>query len=49
MVGAKTAYIATLSQWENGYVKCFNARLRDDLLNGENFYSLREPQFVIEN
>jgi transposase InsO family protein len=39
-VGSKTAYIAAGSPWENGYVESFNARLRDELLNGEIFYSL---------
>jgi transposase InsO family protein len=34
-VGAKTAYIAPGSPWENGYVESFNARLRDELLDGE--------------
>ncbi len=29
-VGAKTAYIAPGSPWENGYVESFNARLRDE-------------------
>jgi transposase InsO family protein len=48
-VGAKTAYIAPGSPWENGYVESFNARLRDELLNGEIFYSLREAQVVIES
>lgn len=48
-VGAKTAYIAPSSPWENGYVESFNARLRDELLNGEIFYSLREAQIVIES
>ena len=47
-VGAKTAYIEPGSPWENGYVESFNARLRDELLNGEMFYSLREAQVVIE-
>ena len=28
-VGAKTAYIAPGSPWENGYIESFNARLRD--------------------
>ena len=41
-VGAKTAYIAPGSPWENGYVESFNARLRDELLDGEIFYTLRE-------
>jgi putative transposase len=48
-VGAKTAYIAPGSPWENGYVESFNARLRDELLNGEIFHSLREAQVVVES
>ena len=47
-VGAKTAYIEPGSPWENGYVESFNARLRDELLNGEIFYTLAEAQTVIE-
>jgi transposase InsO family protein len=48
-VGAKAAYIAPGSPWENGFVESFNARLRDELLDGEIFYSLREAQVVIES
>jgi putative transposase len=48
-VGAKTAYIAPGSPWENGFIESFNARLRDELLDGEIFYSLREAQIVIES
>jgi putative transposase len=48
-VGAKTAYIEPGSPWENGYVESFNARLRDELLNGEIFYSLREAEILIES
>jgi putative transposase len=48
-VGAKTAYIEPGSPWENGYIESFNARLRDELLNGEIFYTLREAQIVIES
>ena len=47
-VGAKTANIAPGNSWENGYVESFNARLRDELLDGEIFYSLMEAQVVIE-
>ena len=47
-VGAKTAYIEPGSPWENGYCESFNARFRDELLNGELFYSLREAQILIE-
>ncbi len=48
-VGAKTAYIAPGSPWENGYVESFNARFRDELLDGEIFYSLKEAQVIIES
>jgi transposase InsO family protein len=47
-VGAKTAFIAPGSPWENGYIESFNARFRDELLNWELFYSLREAQIIIE-
>lgn len=47
-VGAKTAFIEPGSPWENGYCESFNARFRDELLNGEIFYSLREAQIIIE-
>jgi transposase InsO family protein len=36
-VGSKTAYMEPGSPWENGYVESFNARLRDELLDGEVF------------
>lgn len=48
-VGAKTAYIAPGSPWENGFIESFNARLRDELLDGEIFYTLREAKVVIES
>jgi putative transposase len=48
-VGAKAAYIAPGSPWENGYIESFNARLRDELLNGEIFYTLREAQIIVES
>ena len=41
-LGVKTLYIEPGSPWENGYNESFNGRLRDELLNGEIFYSLRE-------
>jgi transposase InsO family protein len=48
-VGAKTAYIEPGSPWENGYCESFNGKLRDELLNGEIFYTMKEAQIVIEN
>jgi len=47
-VGAKTLYIQPGSAWENGYGESFNGKLRDECLNGEIFYSLKEAQVVIE-
>ena len=47
-VGARTLYIEPGSPWENGYCESFNRRLRDEMLNGEIFYSLREARVVIE-
>jgi transposase InsO family protein len=47
-VGAKTAYIEPGSPWENGYCESFNGKLRDELLNGEIFYTLKETKTVIE-
>jgi transposase InsO family protein len=47
-VGVKTLFIEPGSPWENGYVESFNGKLRDELLNGEIFYTLREAQVIIE-
>jgi len=47
-VGVKTLFIEPGSPWENGYVESFNGKLRDELLNGEIFYTLREARVVIE-
>jgi putative transposase len=46
-VGAKTAYIAPGSPSENGFIESFNARLRDEWLDGEILYSLAEARIVI--
>ena len=48
-VGVKTAYTEPGSPWENGYCESFNAKPRDELLNGEIFYSLAEAKIVIES
>ena len=47
-VGVGTLYIEPGSPWENGYCESFNGKLRDECLNGEIFYSLREAHVVIE-
>jgi len=43
----KTLFIEPGSPWENGYVESFNGKLRDELLNGEVFTTLREAQVLI--
>jgi len=47
-LGTKAVYITPGSPWENGYCESFNGKLRDELLNGEIFYTLREAQVLIE-
>ena len=47
-VGSKTLYIEPWSPWENGYNESFNGKLRDELLNGELFYTLKEAQVLLE-
>jgi len=47
-VGVETLYIEPGSPWENGYNESFNGKLRDELLNGEIFYTLKEAQILIE-
>ncbi len=41
-IGVTTLYITPASPWKNGYNESFNRSLRDELLNGEIFYSLAE-------
>ena len=48
-LGVKTLYIEPGSPWENGYCESLNSKLRDELLNGEIFTTLREAQVLIEN
>jgi len=47
-IGVRTAYIEPGSPWENGYNESFNGKLRDELLNREIFYSLKEAKVLIE-
>ena len=44
----KILFIEPGSPWENGYNESFNGKLRDELLNGEIFYTLKEAQILIE-
>jgi putative transposase len=41
-------FIELGSPWENGYVESFNGKLRDELLNGELFYTLHEARVNVE-
>ena len=36
------------SPWENGYCESFNSKLRDEFLNGEIFYSMKEIRVLAE-
>lgn len=47
-IGVKTLYITPGSPWENGYCESFNGSLRDELFNGEIFYTLAEAKVLIE-
>ena len=46
--GSATLYIEPGSPWENGYCESFNSKLRDEFLNGEIFYTLKEAQVLAE-
>ena len=47
-VNVGTLFIERGSPWENGYIESFNGKLRDELLNGEIFFTLNEAQILIE-
>ena len=44
----KTLYIEPGSPWENGYIESFNGKLRDEFLNGEIFYTLKEADTLLQ-
>ena len=44
----KPLFIEPGSPWENGFIESFNGKMRDELLNGEIFYSLKEARILIE-
>jgi putative transposase len=47
--GIGTLYIKPGAPWENGYAESFHSRLRDELLNGEEFESLTEARVLAED
>jgi putative transposase len=44
--GLGTLYIEPGAPWENGYAESFNSKVRDELLNAEEFTSLLEAQVL---
>ena len=47
-LGVGALFIEPGSPWENGHSESFNGKLRDELLNGEIFYTLKEAKVLIE-
>ena len=45
---ARSGRLMRICQGENGYNESFNGKLRDELLNGEIFYSLAEAAVLVE-
>ena len=48
MVGTATTYIEPGSPWETPFIDSFNDRVRDELLNVEEFATLLEAQVVVD-
>ena len=48
-MGVKTLYIEPGLPWENGYNKSFNGKLRDECLNSDIFFTLKEAKVLIES
>lgn len=48
-IDSKTAEIEPGSPWENGYCGSFTEKIRDELLNGEFFFSRAEANIAIES
>ena len=44
--GVETLYIEPGAPWENGYAESFNSKVRDELLNAEEFTSLLEARVL---
>jgi putative transposase len=49
LTGTGTVYIEPGSPWENPWIESFNGRVRDELLNINEFGSLTEARIVIED
>jgi len=46
-LSVKPLFIEPGSPWKNGYIESFNGKMRDELLNREIFYTLKEAQVLI--
>lgn len=47
--GAATLYIEPGSPWENAYSESFNGKFEDELLNREEFATLKEAKVLVED
>jgi putative transposase len=48
-MGVQTLFIEKGSPWENGYIESFNGKMRDELLDREIFYTVKEAKVLIED
>jgi len=48
-LGTRTLFIEPGSPWENGYIESFNGKMRDELLNREQFDTQLEAKVLTEN
>jgi len=48
-LGVTALFIEPGSPRESGYIESFSGKLRDRLLNGELFYTLKEAQILVAN
>jgi uncharacterized protein YecT (DUF1311 family) len=47
-IAGRPVHITPESSRENDYCESFNAKLRDELLNEEIFYTMRQARLLIE-
>lgn len=46
--GSSTLYVEPGSPWQNGYIESFNSKLRDEFLNAEMFFSVKQAQILVD-
>ena len=47
-LGVVTLFIEPGAPWQNGYAESFNSRFRDEFLNVEIFYRIKEARILVE-